>query len=442
LNQYYQISGGGAGASNYYDANGNLKNDITHTYTWDADGNMLSTDGTTVTMMYDALDRMIEQTRGSSHTEIVYGPYGMKLALMNGASLVNAFVKLPGGSRAVYSSSGLAYYRHADHLGSSRLATTTTRTKYYDVAYAPYGEDYNGSGTTADLAFTDENQDTVKNGWSSNLYDFMLREYRTAHGRWTKPDPAGLGSVDPTNPQSWNRYGYVMNNPLANVDPLGLDCVYIGTDGGYENVSGDCRSDSDNGYYVDGTVTSVTVDQNGLEIDYSCGPHCSGVTYDSDPVYSFGNLPVVVGNPNSQTANYYHALEQAANASYGQWQVNQFRQPIVCSGEAVGNNVASLALDAAGFIPGEGIAKALTQISVGIVGTVYSASQKDVTGSFLGIAGIHLSALEPMAVDAGGSLAKAIPVAGTALNTFTTGRDLRQIGKDYKKCMNGDSEPK
>jgi RHS repeat-associated protein len=222
LNQYYQISGGGAGASNYYDANGNLKNDITHTYTWDADGNMLSTDGTTVTMMYDALDRMIEQTRGSSHTEIVYGPYGMKLALMNGASLVNAFVKLPGGSRAVYSSSGLAYYRHADHLGSSRLATTTTRTKYYDVAYAPYGEDYNGSGTTADLAFTDENQDTVKNGWSSNLYDFMFREYRTAHGRWTSPDPAGLGAVDPTNPQSWNRYGYVLNNPLALVDPLGL----------------------------------------------------------------------------------------------------------------------------------------------------------------------------------------------------------------------------
>ena len=49
---------------------------------------MLSTDGTTVAMMYDALDRMIEQTRGSAHTEIVYGPYGMKLALMNGQTMV------------------------------------------------------------------------------------------------------------------------------------------------------------------------------------------------------------------------------------------------------------------------------------------------------------------------------------------------------------------
>ncbi len=233
-NQYYSIPNGGAGTSNYYDTNGNLKNDVTNSYTWDADGNMLSVGGSTsVTMIYDALDRMIEQTRGSSHTEIAYGPYGLKLALMNGQTLVNAFVKLPGGSRAVYGASGLAYYRHSDHLGSSRLATTPSRTKYYDVAYAPYGEDYNGSGTTPDLAFTDENQDTVKGGsssWSSNLYDFMLREYRTAHGRWTQPDPAGQGAVDPTNPQTWNRYAYVLNNPMAMVDLLGDDGCYDGSD--------------------------------------------------------------------------------------------------------------------------------------------------------------------------------------------------------------------
>ncbi len=227
LNQYYQVSGGPTGASNYYDANGNMKNDVTHTYSWDAEGNMLSVDSTAVTMIYDALGRMIEQTRGSSHTEIVYGPYGMKLALMNGTTLVNAFVELPSGARAVYNGSGLAYYRHADHLGSSRLATTTGRTKYYDVAYAPYGEDYDGSGTTADLSFTDQNQDTVSGGWSANLYDFLFREYRTAHGRWASPDPAGLGVTDPSDPQSWNRYAYVGNNPIDFFDPLGLakDCI-------------------------------------------------------------------------------------------------------------------------------------------------------------------------------------------------------------------------
>src|SRR5438067_2416529 len=50
----------------------------------------------------------------------------------------------------------------------------------------------------------------------------MFREYRTAHGRWTSPDRAGLGAVDRSSPQGWNRYGYVGNNPLVFVDPLGL----------------------------------------------------------------------------------------------------------------------------------------------------------------------------------------------------------------------------
>jgi hypothetical protein len=37
------------------------------------------------------------------------------------------------------------------------------------------------------------------------------------------PDPAGVAAVDPTSPQTWNRYAYVMNDPLALVDPLGED---------------------------------------------------------------------------------------------------------------------------------------------------------------------------------------------------------------------------
>jgi hypothetical protein len=36
------------------------------------------------------------------------------------------------------------------------------------------------------------------------------------------PDPAGLEAADPSNPQSWNRYAYVSNDPLSSTDPLGL----------------------------------------------------------------------------------------------------------------------------------------------------------------------------------------------------------------------------
>ena len=54
------------------------------------------------------------------------------------------------------------------------------------------------------------------------LYDGLYREYHPTWGRWLNPDLAGLGAVDPSNPQSWNRYAYVTNNPLALSDPSGL----------------------------------------------------------------------------------------------------------------------------------------------------------------------------------------------------------------------------
>jgi len=202
------------GASVSYDSDGNLLADGSHTYSWDSDGRPHVID--TMTYTYDAMDRVVEQAVGSTYTQTMYGPTG-KLALFNGQTLVKAFVPLPGGATAVYLPGQLpAYYRHNDWLGSARLSTTPSRTKYYDVAYGPFGESYNGSGTQ-DLNFAGMNQDTV-----TGLYDATFREYHPVQGRWPSPDPAGFGAVDMSNPQSWNRYAYVGNNPLSAVDPLGL----------------------------------------------------------------------------------------------------------------------------------------------------------------------------------------------------------------------------
>jgi len=180
-----------------------------HSYAWDADGKAITMDGVGAT--YDALDRMVEQNRSGSYTQIVYAPTGSKLALMNAQSLQKAFVPLPGMGTAVYTASGLAYYRHADWLGSSRFASTPGRTMYSDAAYSPFGEPYAQAGTS-DLSFTGENQDTVP-----GLYDFPFREYAT-QGRWPSPDPAGLAAVSLNDPRTWNRYAYVLNDPLARWD--------------------------------------------------------------------------------------------------------------------------------------------------------------------------------------------------------------------------------
>ena len=66
-----------------------------------------------------------------------------------------------------------------------------------------------------DLSFTGQDQDTI-----SGMHDFLDRRYMPVQGRWLAPDPMGLAAVDPTSPQSWNRYAYVGNNPLAMIESV------------------------------------------------------------------------------------------------------------------------------------------------------------------------------------------------------------------------------
>jgi RHS repeat-associated protein len=453
-NRYASIPGGSVA----YDGNGNLTNDVTHSYTWDADGDLLKVDGSTVVLTYDAMDRMVEQTRGSSHTEVAYSPFGAKLALMNGQSLVNAFAPLPGGGTAVYNSSGLAYYRHPDHLGNSRLATTPTRTKYYDVAYAPYGEDYNGSGT-ADLSFTTQNQDTVGGGWTTNLYDFLMREYRTGHGRWTSPDPAGLGAVDPTTPQTWNRYAYVSNNPLSFIDPLGLQeagpiCWNCGGGGGW-GVGGLAAGDSlgfsdpfsnDASSAANNPLNAVYWPVFGWiwgDVDKQAAPLSNPLPGQADSAsivyqgYYFGvvgiqgwenpfqpSMPVSSEDINAAFCVRYGGCEKTQTQIQAGLDLSP--KAIKCTASGMGTFV----VDAAALIPGEGVAHALFGIALGMVSTPISAAQGNTVGIVGGIGGIHLSALELT----GNKVIKEInPIVGWAQYLY----DYRHIDEDYNKCMGG-----
>ena len=71
------------------------------------------------------------------------------------------------------------------------------------------------SGST-DFSFTGQRQDNV-----AGLYDFPAREY-SSQGRCLSPDPAGRKAVSLSNPQIWNRYAYVTNQPLSLTDPTGM----------------------------------------------------------------------------------------------------------------------------------------------------------------------------------------------------------------------------
>jgi RHS repeat-associated protein len=199
-----------------YDANGNVTNDGFHTYAWDAEGHMVGLD--TGTSAYDALGELIEGNASGFVWQYYNDPSGNRLGLVFPQSAGGVNLKLPAGAVAVYSSGTLQNYWHPDWLGSSRLGSTPSRTLFSDVAFAPYGEPYAGAGSTY-KSFS---------GYSRNqavdMYDTLFREYHATQGRWITPDPAGMAAVDMTNPQSWNRYVYVLNNPLRAIDPTGLIC--------------------------------------------------------------------------------------------------------------------------------------------------------------------------------------------------------------------------
>ena len=276
------------GTTPSYDANGNVLSDGNHAYAWDSDGNSIAVDS--VSLTFDAMDRMVEQNRSGTYTQVVYGPGGGKLALMNGSSLTKALVPLPGQATAVYTSSGLDHYRHSDWLGSARLTSSPSQSYISSVAYAPFGETYASYGTT-DISFTRQNPDTV-----SSDYDFLYRPYST-QGRWPTPDPSGLSAVDPTNPQSWNRYPYVLNAPLAFVDPNGLDTTCLESGSGGSGYNGP----STNGF---GMCTNVT--PSGPDGGFYC--------------YGGGLCPGANGVPSIYDAQYSGPPPTGQSFQSGAWQ--------------------------------------------------------------------------------------------------------------------------
>ena len=153
-------------------------------------------------------------------TDIVYAPTGRRFAYYVNGSFAGFTIDLPGGLRAggQTAGAGVQTYSHPDWLGSSRTLSSVGRTWVGSQAYAPFGETYAATGSVVSL-FTNQYNDEA-----GDLYDFPAREQHRVQGRLISPDPAGLAAADPSTPQTWNRYAYVMGNPLSYIDPMGMAC--------------------------------------------------------------------------------------------------------------------------------------------------------------------------------------------------------------------------
>ena len=126
------------------------------------------------------------------------------------------------GSRmvATLDGAGTPTYSHQDHL-STRVQTDSSGNLLRTFGHQPFGESWYSSGVSDKWKFTTYDRDS-----ESGLDYAIFRFDAPGLGRFMSPDPI-LGNL--TSPQSHNRYGYSLNDPVNRIDPLGLtSCTFEG----------------------------------------------------------------------------------------------------------------------------------------------------------------------------------------------------------------------
>jgi RHS repeat-associated protein len=111
---------------------------------------------------------------------------------------------------------GNTHYYLTDHIGSARVVTNAAGAIVEESDFYPFGTERVVTDTMNNtIKFAGMERDT-----ESALDHTLYRQYSASLARWLSPD---IEQGSPSMPQSLNRYGYVLNDPLRLIDPLGAD---------------------------------------------------------------------------------------------------------------------------------------------------------------------------------------------------------------------------
>lgn len=150
-------------------------------------------------------------------------------------SIDRDYINRGGSVLAAETPNGVRHF-HLDHLGSARIITNPTGHTVSEHFYYPFGEEATDPGLSAEAAKytghdrdfhhpstpidTDDPDDQDGLRTTYDDLDYMHARYHSPHlGRMLSPDPIMAGFP---NPQTLNRYAYVIGNPLKYIDPTGM----------------------------------------------------------------------------------------------------------------------------------------------------------------------------------------------------------------------------
>jgi RHS repeat-associated protein len=223
------------GAGIQYDAAGNLKMYGGENYAYDASGMMIAKDHDTPTWydryLYTADDQRIGVRVGDTWTW-TFRDADHDVARQYKSSYANPaaawtwtedYVYGPRGMVAAERSDGRRDF-HVDHLRTPRLITSDTGASIAQHDYTPFGIEAVAQGEES-KKFTGHERDAVPDGLPNpqRYLDYMHARYYDPHeARFLTVDPSQR-SAKPQAPQTWNRYVYAANNPLAFSDPDGRE---------------------------------------------------------------------------------------------------------------------------------------------------------------------------------------------------------------------------
>lgn len=191
----------------------------THTYTYDAEGRLVSVDSGGIQYTYDAFGRRVEKTINGGKYDYVYDLAGNKVAMIDASngSWMQGDVWAGGRHLAVYAGS-TTQFSHGDWMGTERVHTDVSGNVAGSCTSNPYGDNLNCTGSNnSTIGFAGMEYD-----WETGFYHTQFRYYNPKLGSWMTPDPSGMAAADLSDPQSLNRYAYSLNNPTNYRDPLGL----------------------------------------------------------------------------------------------------------------------------------------------------------------------------------------------------------------------------
>lgn len=251
-----------------YDAAGNITSDGGQTFTYDATGQQ-ATGGFTGYLLQQYYDGNGLRAK-KSETGVV--TYYLRSSVLGGqviaeisssGALQRGYVYLGGQLLAVQQSNAVSWI-HQDPIVKSKRVTNGSGAVVSTIELDPWGGSTNRNNNDAfqPHAFTTYTRD----GNASD--EAMFRRYNRWWSRFDQPDPYN-GSYHPVDPQSFNRYALVNNDPVNAVDPTGLDVGFQWTPP--ENLPGPPTNWT--GVFGGGDTGVAIADPPGTE-----GPEISGGT--------------------------------------------------------------------------------------------------------------------------------------------------------------------